>query len=100
MQQQNNEFCRTVKLNLEHLTSVAFLEFVEGYTCLFQDATLDFHSPNIKVTLHSSVFYIRNKRELEFLSLFFVSNELQDHTNTFFAFQETPMKHLKKHHRS
>jgi hypothetical protein len=35
---KQSEFCKTVKLNLEKLTSLAAVEFVEGYTCLFQDA--------------------------------------------------------------
>jgi hypothetical protein len=40
---KQSEFCKTVKLKLEELTSVTVVEFAEGYTCLFQDAAQDFH---------------------------------------------------------
>lgn len=97
---KQSEFCKTVKLKLEELTSVTVVEFAEGYTCLFQDAAQDFHWHSIRVTLHSHVFYTRNKTELESLSLRFISAELEHYTNTFLPFKKLLWNILKEQHRT
>jgi hypothetical protein len=91
---KQSKFVEAVKLKLGKKICIAV---AENYTCFVQNAALGFHWHHIQVTLHHFVLYFREegKRELQFLSLCFVSTKCEHDTNML-SFQE-PGIHEKWH---